>query len=405
MLAPDERRCAVAGPLAGLSVLDFTRALAGPYATMILADLGADVMKVEQPGSGDFTRENGPHVRGVSSYFLSINRGKRSLTLDLRHPEGLEIALRLAECVEVLVENFRPGVMERLGLGYEVLCERNPRLIYASVSGFGQTGPYASRPAYDMIAQGMGGAVSITGEPGRPPVRVGFSIGDIGASLFAVVGILAALSNRDASGEGQWVDVAMLDSQVALCENAVARYLATGEVPEPIGTRHPVITPFQIFATKDGYIVLVVPRQAQWEAFCHSVGREDLLADERFEDNASRTRHHGELEPVLSDIMLTRTTEEWLAFLDERGIICSPVNTIDKVVADPHVRAREMICELRHPQLGSFKAVGSPIKFSRPRHAVERAAPQVGEHTYEILRTRLGMDDDDLARLRKEGVV
>lgn len=395
----------MAGPLVGVSVLDFTRALAGPYATMLLADLGAGVIKVEEPGRGDFTRENGPHVRGVSSYFLSINRGKRSITLNLEHPEARELALRLSEGVDILVENFRPGVMERMGLGYAAVRPRNPRVIYASVSGFGQTGPYASRPAYDMIAQGMGGPVSITGEPGRPPVRVGFSIGDIGASLFAVVAILAALHEREMSGEGQWVDVAMLDSQVALCENAFARYFATGEVPGPIGTRHPVITPFQIFPTRDGYVVLVVPRQDKWVALCEALGRQDLLADERFRDNSARTRHHADLEPILAEVMRTRTTEDWLSFLGQRGILCSPVNTIDKVAADPQVLARDMIRQVSHPKLGSFKVVGSPMKFFRTQHTIEQAAPQVGEHTEQILKERLGMSDAEMARLRREGVV
>ena len=245
------------GPLAGIKVLSFGRMLAGPYASMLLSDLGADVVKVEQPQAGDVPRQGGPFIKGISSYFLSINRGKRSITVNLRKEDAKEIIFNLAKKVDILIENFRPGVMDRLGLGYNTICRHNPKIIYASISGFGQSGPYAGLAAFDMIAQGMGGVVSITGEAGRPPVRVGYSIGDIGASMYATIAILAALHERQNSGKGQWVDVSMLDSQVALCENACARYFATDEIPKPLGSRHPLFTPFEVFPTSDSHIVLI----------------------------------------------------------------------------------------------------------------------------------------------------
>ena len=278
------------GPLEGIKVLSFARALAGPYASMLLCDLGVEVIKIEEPQSGDMARQNGPFVRGISSYFLSVNRGQKSITLNLRDDRAKKIIFELVKQVDILIENFRPGVMSRLGLSYEVISRINPKIIYASVSGFGQKGPYKLRPAFDMIAQGMGGTVSITGEPGRPPVRVGYSIGDIGAALFSALAILAALHDQEKSGKGQWIDVAMVDSQVALCENACARYFATGEIPTPQGSRHPLMTPFQIFPTKDGYIILITALEEDWRKLCKIVGREDLASDPRFQSHPDRIK-------------------------------------------------------------------------------------------------------------------
>ncbi len=291
------------GPLEGIKVLSFGRVLAGPFATMLLADLGAEIMKIEDPKKGDIARNNGPFIKDLSSYFLSVNRGKKGMTLNLRHERGREIAKKLIPKVDILVENYRPGTMKKMGLAYEDVNELNPALIYVSISGFGQFGPYSHKPAYDMVAQGMGGTVSITGEPGGAPVRVGYSIGDIGAALFAVNATLAALYEREKSGQGQHIDVAMLDSQVALCENACARYFATAEIPKPIGSRHPIVTPFQIFPTKTAEMVVIAFKENEWENLCKAIDRNDLIADQRFKTAANRTRNHTVLESILCEVL------------------------------------------------------------------------------------------------------
>lgn len=390
----------MAGPLKGVRVLDMTWALAGPYCTMVLCDLGAEVIKVESPDGGDPSRKSLPFIEGVSSYFLSVNRGKKSVAVNLRHPQGKEIVLALANQSDVLVENFRPGVMDRLGLGYGALRETNPRIIYAACSGFGQKGPYAHRPAYDVVVQGMGGALSITGEAGGPPVRVGFSIGDIGGGIFTALGVLAALHERESSGQGQMVDISMLDGQIALLENAFARFFATGEVPQRIGTRHPLRTPFQAFPTQDGHIVLAAGEERFWQRLCQVINRPDLLRDERFKDNPSRTRNHDQLEPILKEITQTKKTAEWVALMDKSDIPCGPVNSIDQVVNDPHTAAREMITEVEHSKAGRLKVVNSPLKLSRTPVKIERACPELGEHTEEVLQNLLGFSQEKITELR-----
>jgi len=390
----------MAGPLKGVRVLDMTWALAGPYCTMVLCDLGAEVIKVESPDGGDPSRKSLPFIEGVSSYFLSVNRGKKSVAVNLRHPQGKEIVLALANQSDVLVENFRPGVMDRLGLGYGALRETNPRIIYAACSGFGQKGPYAHRPAYDVVVQGMGGALSITGEAGGPPVRVGFSIGDIGGGIFTALGVLAALHERESSGQGQMVDISMLDGQIALLENAFARFFATGEVPQRIGTRHPLRTPFQAFPTQDGHIVLAAGEERFWQRLCQVINRPDLLGDERFKDNPSRTRNHDQLEPILKEITRTKKTAEWVALMDKNDIPCGPVNSIDQVVNDPHTAAREMITEVEHSKAGRLKVINSPLKLSRTPVKIERACPELGEHTEEVLQNLLGFSQEKITELR-----
>jgi CoA:oxalate CoA-transferase len=367
---------------------------------MLLCDLGAEVIKVENPEGGDPSRRNFPFIEGISSYFLSVNRGKKSITVNLQHPQGKEVILGLAKKSDVMVENFRPGVLDRLGLGYPAVKEINPKIIYAACSGFGQKGPYAHRPAYDVIVQGMGGTLSITGEAGGPPVRVGFSIGDLGGGIFTAMGVLSALHERERSGLGQMIDVSMLDCQMAFLENAFTRFFATGEIPERIGTRHPVLTPFQALPTKDGYIVVAVPREDWWQKFCHLINRQDLLADDRFKDNPSRTKNHKELEDILSAITRTRATAEWVAAMEKIDVACGPVNTVDQVAQDPHTIAREMIARVHHPQAGMLRVVNSPIKLSRTPVKLERASPQVGEHTNEILKTLLGLTEEEVAGLR-----
>lgn len=397
----------MAGPLEGIRVLDLSQVLFGPFATMLLANLGAEVIKVERPGVGDIARGNGPVVNGVSTYFLSLNHDKKSITLDLATAEGREIFLRLAEVSDVLVECFVPGTAEKLGLSYEIVKQHNPRIIYVAGSGFGQYGPYAQKPAFDIIIQAMGGIMSITGEPGGPPVRPGVSYGDIVAGLFLCIATLAALQERHASGQGQMIDVSMLDCQITVLENALVRYLNTGEIPSALGTRHPVYTPFQVFATKDGYMAVAIRGglNDQWPLFCAALGRVDIIDDPRFADGWLRTQNYEALEPIMSEAMKSRTTEEWIKEFEEVGIPCGPVNTIPQVVADPQVALREMIVEVHHPTGGNFRVANTPFKFSRSKCRVERASPDLGEHTEEILTTLLGMSEGEIGRLRELGVI
>jgi CoA:oxalate CoA-transferase len=391
-------------PLAGLRVLDLTRVLVGPYTTMILADLGAEVIKIEMPGIGDDARHYPPHINGESAYFMSLNRNKRSMTLNLKKEAGKKLFLDLVANSDVLVENFRPGTMERLELGYKRLKEINKGLIYAAASGFGQTGPYSARAAYDGVVQAMGGIMSITGQLGGEPTRVGTSIGDIAAGLFAAIGILAAVVHRSKSGEGQLVDVAMLDCQVALLENAIARYTAVGEIPRPIGNRHPAITPFEPFATSDGQLVVAAGNDALWIKFCEAIGRSNLAADPRFKTNPLRTSNYDALRPLIADAMVRKSTDAWIAILEEAGVPNGPINSVDKVVTDPQVLAREMIVEVEHPVAGTTKLPGIPIKLDETPGEISSPAPLLGEHTAEILAGVLGCDAQEIKRLEELGI-
>lgn len=393
------------GLLEGVRVLDFTRVLAGPFASMVLADLGAEVLKVELPGKGDEARSFGPFQNGESAYFTSINRGKKSVTIDLRREEGKELARRLAGECDVLIENFRPGSMKRFGLDFEQLHALYPRLVYASVSGFGQTGPYAQRPAYDVIIQAMGGIASITGTPGGAPVRVGSSIGDLSAALFAVIGILAAWGRAKETGEGQQVDISMLDCQVALLENAIARYHASGEVPGPLGSRHPTITPFQFFEAVDGYIVIAAGNDGLWQKLCEVLEVPELAGDPRFSTNALRTENHAELEPRLAAALRDRSVEEWCKLLGEAGIPCGPIHDVGQVYHDPQVAAREMIKEMEHPVAGTLAVPNSPLKFSETPVEIEPPAPLLGQHTDEVLEGLLEISVAERDELRRGGVI
>ncbi|MCZ6892348.1 MAG: CaiB/BaiF CoA-transferase family protein [Chloroflexi bacterium] len=396
----------MAGPLSGIRVLDLTRALAGPFATMILGDLGAEVIKVERAGEGDNTRGVGPFLGdGYSSYYLSVNRSKRSVTLNLAAPEGKELLLKLAKSSDVLVENFVPGTMAKFGLDYPVIQTHNPAIIYAAVSGFGQSGPYATRPALDIVVQGMGGIMSITGEPGGGPVRVGASVGDIAASLYCAIGILAALQERVVSGKGQMLDVSMLESQIAIQENPFARYFATGEVPERLGTRHPLNTPFQAFETKDDWIVVGITGPEAWPLFCAAIERVDLLNDERLTSGWLRSQRRAELEPIIAEAMRLKTTAEWLAELIALDIPCGPVNTLDKVVDDPQVVARGAITEIPHPVLGNIKAINTPIRLSRTPAIVDQPAPDLGQHTDEVLKDLLELSEQAITELREKEII
>ena len=397
----------MAKPLERIRILDLTRVLSGPFATMVLSDLGAEVIKVERPDVGDIARGNGPIVNGLSTYFLSLNRGKKSIVLNLDSEQGKNIFLELTKQVDVVVENFVPGAMERLGLSYEKIRQYNPRIIYAACSGFGQTGPYATKPAFDVIVQAMGGILSITGQKDGPPIRPGVSLGDIVAGLFLVVAVLAALQERQVSGEGQMIDVSMLDCQLAIQENAFVRYFATGELPHALGTRHPVFTPFQVFQTRDGYIAVAMMGgvRDQWPLFCAAIQRLDIIDDDRFETGWLRTENYDILEPILSEAFRARTTAEWLEEFEAVKIPCGPVNNIEQVAADPQVAHREMIAEVRHPGAGPFKVVDTPIKLSRTPCKVEKSAPDLAEHTDEVLAELLGMDAQQIEDLRRAGAL
>jgi len=393
-------------PLDGIVVLDLTRVLAGPFCTMILSDLGAEIIKVEIPGTGDDSRAFGPFIENRSLYFLSINRGKKSISLNLKTGKGKDMLKELVRKVDVIVENYRPGTMEKLGLGYEALKEINPRLIYAASSGFGHSGPYSQKPAYDILAQAMGGMMSITGWPGSAPTRVGISLGDITASLFTAIGINAALYQREKTGLGQKIDVAMLDSQVAILENALVRYQAEGRSPEPLGNRHPTIAPFQAYQASDDYFVVAVGNDNLWQTFCTALDRTDLLADNRFTSNKLRTEHVEELNALLEQTFITRTAQQWLDLFEQVRIPCAPINDVERVMHDPQVLARNMIVEVEDAVAGKVKIAGNPIKMtSLPEEKQRAKVPEVGEHNQEIYMNYLGLTEHELDRLRQDGVI
>lgn len=395
----------MAKALEGIKVLDLSRALAGPYCTMMLADMGAEVIKLEMPGRGDDSRSWGPpFVEGESAYFMSINRNKKSITLNMKSDKSTEIIHKLIKQSDVLVENFRPGAMERLGLGYERVKEMNPRIIYCSISGFGQDGPYRMLPGFDQVLQGMGGLMSITGELGGPPIKVGVAIADISGGMFASNGILVALYNREKTGKGQMVDVSLLDSQVAWLTYRAGAYFASGEVPQPMGSGHPVIVPYQAFKAKDVFINIAVGNDQLWERFCKAVGLENVMNDPKFATNAKRVENREEIVKIISDLIVTKDGEEWLKILTDAGIPCGPIYTVDKVFADPQVLHREMVKELDHPKAGKVKVTGIPIKLSDTPGEVETAPPVLGQHTQEIL-TELGYSDKDLEKLKQEKVI
>ena len=383
---------ASAGPLAGILVVDLTRVLAGPFCTQVLADLGARVIKIEAPGRGDDARRIGPFLGDESAYFVSLNRGKQSLALDLRAEPDRRVFERLLERADVVVENFRPGVMQRLGYGWDALAAKHPRLVMASISGFGQTGPYAERPAYDVIAQAMGGIMSLTGHPGGGPTRVGTSTGDISAGLFAVIGILAALAGRERSGRGERVDVSMLDAQVATLENAIVRHLATGELPGPLGTRHPSIAPFQALATGAGHIAVAAGNDALFAKLCRALGRPELAAAPEFASNELRTRNVDALAHRLEQALAAHDAAHWLATLAAAGIPCGPVNDIAQVVADPQVAARNMLVAIEGSTL---RVAGNPIKLAgAPDPPTRPPAPELDADRAAIL-AELGLAGAD----------
>jgi CoA:oxalate CoA-transferase len=382
----------VDGPLDGILVVDLTRVLAGPYCTLVLADLGARVIKVERPGTGDDARHIGPFVGDRSAYFASVNRGKESIALDLDDAADRAVLDALLARADVLVENFRPGVMERLGYGWDAVHERWPSLVYASVSGFGQTGPYAAWPAYDLVVQAMGGIMSITGHAGGEPTRVGTSVGDLTAGLFAVIGVVAALRERDATGVGQHLDVAMLDCQVATLENALARYGATGVAPGPLGARHPSITPFAAFRAADGWIVIAAGNNRLFRIVCTVLGLPDLTADQRFATNHSRGEHEPALRAELEAALARASVTDWLDRLRAADVPCAPINDVAAVAADPQVRARNMLVPIVDPEM-AIEVSGNPMKLSGHSDPTTRPAAPALDADGPALRAWLDLDD------------
>jgi crotonobetainyl-CoA:carnitine CoA-transferase CaiB-like acyl-CoA transferase len=398
------------GPLAGLRVLDLTRVLAGPTCTQMLGDLGAEVIKIEKPGAGDDTRGFAPpFMPGTkeSAYFVGVNRNKQSVTVDIAKPEGQALVKRLLASCDILAENFKVGALAKYGLGYEQLHAEFPRLVYCSITGFGQTGPYAPRPGYDSLIQAMGGVMSLTGEPDGLPQKVGVPVADLFAGLYGCIGILAALRHRDATGHGQQVDIGMLDTHVAWLANQGMNYLATGENPARLGNQHPNIVPYQVFPTKDGYLVLSVGNDPTFQRFCRNTGQEHLLEDERFATNAARVANRQLVTDTLTPVMRTKTTTAWVDILEALKIGCGPINTLEQVFADPHVQARGVVVAMPHAQAdgGSVKVIANPVRLSETPADYRITAPMLGEHTENVLTGLLGMDAAEIAALREGGVI
>lgn len=403
--------------LGHIRVLDLTRVLAGPWCAQNLADLGADVIKIERPGAGDDTRSWGPpYLRDAegrdtteAAYYLAANRGKRSVTLDIATPEGQQIVRELARCSDVVLENYKVGQLKKYGLDYESLKQEKPDLVYCSITGFGQDGPYAQRAGYDFIIQGMGGFMSVTGErddlPGGGPQKAGVAVSDLMTGMYATIAVMAALTHRDRTGEGQYIDMALLDVQVAMMANMGSNYLASDNPPKRWGNAHPNIVPYQTFATSDGHIIVAVGNDGQYRRFVEAGGRPELATDERFATNPMRVRYRDTLVPLLAEMVKTKTKQEWIAALEEAGVPCGPINKLDEVFDNPQVQARSLQVDLPHPTGGTVKLVRSPMKLSAtpPRHDVP--PPLLGQHTVDVLREVLGYADEQITTLREKGVV
>jgi crotonobetainyl-CoA:carnitine CoA-transferase CaiB-like acyl-CoA transferase len=403
--------------LSHIRVLDLSRILAGPWATQCLADLGAHVIKVERPAGGDDTRAWGPpflkdgagRETRDSAYFLSTNRGKKSLTVDFAQPEGQQIIRQLASESDVLIENYKVGTLARYGLGYEEIRRLNPRIVYCSISGYGQDGPYAALPGYDFVFQGMGGLMSITGiadgEPGGAPMKSGLAIGDLFTGMYATTAILAALEHRRVSGEGQYIDISLLDCVVGVMSNQAANYFFSGRVPQRLGNAHPNLVPYQVFRCRDGDIIVAVGNDQQYAAFCQVIGRPELAADVRFQQGAGRTRNRGLLIPLIAEAMLAHSMAHWIPLLEAANVPCGPVNNLQQVFEDPQVRHRNMCISLPHGSGAAVPMVANPIRLSATPIRYDAAAPRLGEHSDAILRERLGLSAERIADLRSRNII
>ena len=375
------------GPLKNLLVVDLTRVLVGPYCTMILSDLGARVIKIEAPETGDDSRKFGPFVKDQSAYFMSLNRGKESIALNLKNEEDKKIFEKILSRADILVENFKPGTLEKWGYGWKNVCKKYPKLIYASASGFGQTGPLRDLPAYDMVVQGMGGLMSVTGQPNSEPTRVGTSIGDITAGLFTAIGINAALYDREKTGKGMFIDVSMLDSQIAILENAIARYLSKNEIPKPMGSRHPSIAPFEAFKTKDSYIIIAAGNDKLFEKLCEHLNIKECVSDDRFKTNSMRCENMDDLKKIIEDKLIVNNTDDWIKGMEKLKIPCGPIYNIKQAVENPQIEARNMIVKSYHKIIGEFKLAGNPIKMSSYKDENKRGdIPDLDEHRDKILK-------------------
>jgi crotonobetainyl-CoA:carnitine CoA-transferase CaiB-like acyl-CoA transferase len=394
------------GPLEGLRVLDLSRVMAGPYASMLLGDYGAEVIKIEEPGKGDETRTwYPPQIDGEAAYFLSANRNKKSVTLNLSSGEGLEIFYKLAARADVILENFRPGVTKKLKIDYQSISKINSRIVYCSISGFGQTGPYRNLPGYDLIVFAMGGIMSFTGEEGRPPVRVNVPLGDMGAGIFAVTGILAALNYRDKSGMGQYIDVSMHDVQVSYLSHQAMNYIASGKNPKRAGSVHPNLTPYQAFEASDAYFVLAVGNDKLWSDLCREISKPEWIEDPRFKKNPDRLRNRGELVSLLASLFKQKTAAYWVALAQKAGVPAAPILEVSEVLSDPHVISREMVTDVPNPRTGGkLKLLGTPVKFSETKPSIRSIPPLLGEHSSKVL-SELGYSEADISGLKSRGVI
>jgi crotonobetainyl-CoA:carnitine CoA-transferase CaiB-like acyl-CoA transferase len=394
------------GALEGIRVLDLTRVLAGPFATMMMADMGAEVIKIEIPGKGDDSRAFGPFMNGQSLYYMNLNRNKKGVTLDLKKDEGKEIFLEMVKVSDVVVENYRPGTMEKLGLGYEVLKDVNPGIVYAAVSGFGHYGPYMKRPGYDIIGQAMGGLMSTTGWPGGEPTRTGTAMGDVLGGLSVTIGILAALKNRDFTGKGQKVDVSLVDSVVASMEIITQIYLAEGRLPERIGNRYETVYPYDSFKAKDGSLVIGAGNEKLYQMLCQLMGMPHLASDDRFNTIPKRNQRHVELKAIIEEWCADKTVEELVDMLLAAGVPAAPIYNVAQVVKDPHIaKAREMFVDVKHPKAGDTTLTGCHIKLYDTKPCIRRPAPLLGQHNQQVYSELLGMSDEGLEQLKAKGVI
>ncbi|MGM0901658.1 MAG: CaiB/BaiF CoA transferase family protein [Bacillota bacterium] len=395
----------MAGPLEGIKVLELSRTLAGPFCSMQLADMGAEVIKIEQPGIGDETRSyTPPEINGQSCYFMSLNKNKKSITLNLKSEEGQKIVKQLVKDADVLIENFRNGTMEKFGLGYDVLKEINPRLVYCAVSGFGRSGPMKDEPAYDLIMQGFGGLMSVTGEEGRAPVKVGFSVVDLATGLYAALGVVLAIHAREKTGKGQFVESSLLETIVSLTNYLGQNVLATGKAPERLGSAHPSLVPYQAFETKDGYVIIGVPNDWLWKKMCDALGLDDLKDHPKYAENINRVANREELVGILTEYTKTKESAEIIDILKRAGVPSGPINNIAELLEHPQVIHREMVQEVQHPTIGALKMLGVPLKLSETPGSIRKAPPLLSENTKEVLET-LGYNSEDLKNFKEKGVI